>query len=68
MRRKNRQMKLLVDIPDEYDDDETFMTDFRDTLDENGWDMVIVNEDEEKVEVPLNRVTLGDVDIEPEEE
>ena len=67
MRRKNRQIKMLIDIPDEYEDDEQFMIDFRDTLDETDWSMVIFNEDEQKVEVPVNRITLGDVEIEPEE-
>jgi len=67
MRRKNRQIKFMIDIPDEYEDDETFMGDFQETLDENGWSMVIENEDGETLDVPLNRITLGDVEIEPEE-
>lgn len=67
MRRKNRQIKFLIDIPDDYEADDKFMEDFRDTLDENGWSMVIVNEDEETIEVPISRITLGDVEIEPEE-
>ena len=29
--------------------------------------MVIVNDEDEKIEVPINRITLGDVEIEPEE-
>ena len=67
MRRKNRQIKMTIDIPDSYDNDEKFMEDLRDTLDENGWRMVIEDEDGE-LDVPLNRITLGDIEIEPEEE
>lgn len=67
MRRKNRQIKMMIDIPDEYDDDDTFMEDLQETLDQNGWNMAIENEDGEKIDVLLNRITLGEVEIEPEE-
>lgn len=68
MRRKNRQIKMKIDLPDEYDSDEDFMVDFRDTLDEFGWAMVIVNEAKEEIDLPINSITLGEVEIEPEDE
>ena len=67
MRRKNRQLKMTIDVPENYDNDEEFMEALQDTLDENGWRITIVDEDGE-LDVPFNRLTLGDIEIEPEEE
>ncbi len=68
MRRKNRQIKMLIDLPVTHDDDEAFMGDLQETLDEHGWSMVVIDENGDKTEIPVNRVTLGDIQIEPEEE
>ena len=68
MRRKNRQIKMTIDLPGDYEDDETFMQDFQETLDEHGWSMVVVDEDGDKIEIPIKSVTLGGIEIEPEEE
>ena len=67
MRRKNRQIKLTLDIPEQYEDDEEFMNDFMETLDENGWHMKVQDEDGDVVEINVSRVNLGDIEIEPEE-
>lgn len=68
MRRKNRQIKFTIDIPDQYADDEAFMSDLQETLDEQAWLMAVVDDEDIEMEVPINRITLGDIEIEPEEE
>lgn len=68
MRRKNRQIKMTLDIPEEFDNDEDFLDAFGCTLDSNEWVMRIqADEDDEPSEVNISRVNMGDLEIEPEE-
>lgn len=67
-RRKNRQMKFAVDVPDEYANDEDFMNDFMEKLDSVNWQLQIGGGNNAEYGVYVNKVTLGDIDIEPEEE
>ena len=66
-RRKNRQMKFTVDVPDEYSSDEDFMNDFMDKLDSVDWKLQIGGSNNAEHDVFVNKVALGDIDIEPEE-
>ena len=63
MRRKNRQIKLMVDIPPEYKDEEEFMFALADRLDETGWNLKVDDND-----MPITEARLNDFVIEPEEE
>lgn len=62
MRKKNRQIKMTVDIPEEYADDETFMSDLMDVMDDAEWKMKAGDNS-----VPISSMVLGDVEIGPEE-
>lgn len=66
-RRKNRQIKMVVDVPEEYDSDEVFMEDFMDKMDGSAEWQFLLGEDND-IPVPISRVTLGEIEIEPEEE
>lgn len=68
MRRKNRQVKMSLDIPESYESDEDFMNDFMNIMDSVDWEMKVLDDDGEAVDVPLNSITLGDTLIEPEDE
>lgn len=64
MRKKNRQVKMTLDIPEQFKDDDDFLDAFGEKLDEVGWNFVLMDE----TDVPVTRVTLGDKEIVPEEE
>lgn len=71
MRRKNRQLKMTLDIPEQYEDDEEFMEAFMARLDTSNWKMGVGDKDDEElgiVPVTIKRLTLGEIEIEPEEE
>ncbi len=68
MRRKNRQIKMSVDIPECYENDEDFMNDFMNRMDDVDWTMKTLDDEDEAVDVPVNSITLGDIMIEPEDE
>lgn len=63
MRRKNRQIKLMVDIPPKFADEEEFMEAFMDRLDDVNWKMSV-----DGTNLHITRAELGDIMIEPEEE
>ncbi len=63
MRRKNRQIKMTVDIPEVYEDDEAFMEDLMDVMDTAEWKMKAGDNS-----VSINSMVLGDVEIGPEED
>lgn len=68
-RRKNRQVKMTLSIPDEYKDEESFMQDFMDKMDRTGWDLSLDDADGETcIEVPVSAIQLGDIEIGPDEE
>ncbi len=69
MRKKNRQMKVTFDIPDYFDDEETFLLAFRDRLDGEkvDWKMSVENSEGDNVPFSVSKITLGDIEIEPEE-
>jgi hypothetical protein len=75
MRRKNRQIKLIVDIPDDFETDEDFMEAFEAKMDHAEWQLTIPKEapdedeeidDDDLIAVLINRVDLGDITLEPE--
>ena len=61
MRRKNRRIYVTVDIPEACKDEEDFMYELADLMDEEGW--CLGGED-----VTVSKVQLGDIIIEPEDE
>ncbi len=70
-RRKNRQLKMVVDVPEDFDSDEEFMDAFMSKLDmpaDDGTSWQFTLGDDNDVPVPINRVTLGEVEIEPEDD
>ncbi len=62
-RRKNRRLELTVDIPGDYTNDEDFLNDLADRMDELDWVMVMGTHD-----VDVNRIKLGDLEFDKEEE
>lgn len=68
MRRVNRQIKMTLDIPAKYEDDEAFMVAFMDVLDNTDWALSLEVEDGRTISATVHRVQMGDVVIEPEEE
>ncbi len=75
MRRKNRQLKLTIDIPEYFDTEEDFMSALMDRLDGDAaedetsdWHMGVQDEDEEVIPVKISKIILGEIEIEPEEE
>lgn len=79
MRRKNRQIRVTLDIPEVFEDDETFMICFRDRLDElaketeSPWCITVIDptdEDDnpENMQVPISKISMGELEIEPEDE
>lgn len=69
MRRKNRQLKITIDIPDSYGTDEEFMEAVMERMDDQegdegrGWCIRVDNQN-----VPISKILMGDIEIEPEEE
>lgn len=79
MRKKNRQLKITIDIPDQYENDEDFMNDLQDTLDakcNDAWCILLLAEEDDyegagdpgSIEVTLHSIQMGDVLIGPEGE
>ncbi len=75
MRRKNRQLKLILDIPEEFETEEDFMRSLMQRMDSTDWQMDLPlhpdeeeDEDAEIVYPPIHRITLGEIEIEREEE
>lgn len=64
-RRKNRLIKFYMDIPEDCQHDDDFAEDLMDTMDATDW-QVTIRDGEEKVEV--NKIVVGEVEVEPEEE
>lgn len=73
MRKKNRQLKVTIDIPDQFEDDTGFMEALQDTLDakseDGGW-CIRIDDDPNphspgEVDVTIRSISLGDVLIEP---
>ena len=73
-RKKNRQLKVTIDIPDEFESDTDFMEVLQTSLDERGngdWCIRICDIGEEgdgEVEVPIHSIQLGDVLIGPDDD
>ena len=78
MRKKNRQLKITIDIPDQFENDEDFMEALQDTLDakcDAEWRILLLSGEDDydtgdmgSIEVTLHSIQMGDVLIEPEEE
>ncbi len=67
-RRKNRRLEMTVDIPTEYADDEEFLNSLADKMDDVSWQMQLDEDENEEVTiVPINRLKLGDLEIDNEE-
>lgn len=64
-RRKNRLIKFYMDIPEDCGDDEHFAEDLMETMDATDW-QVTIQDGDAKVEV--NKIVIGDIEIEPEKE
>lgn len=68
MRRKNRQIKMTLDIPEAFADDEAFMLALADRMDESNWTVKVLDDDDIEHTSAVSVIVLGDVSIEPEEE
>ena len=68
MRRKNRQIKMTLDIPEAFEKDEDFMFALADRMDESNWTVKVVDEDGIEHTAEVSEVVLGNVSIGPEEE
>ena len=70
MRRKNRQIKMTVDIPDDYGTEEDFMADLMQKMDDTDWSIVLAEDEEADtcIEVPVSKMQLGEIEIGPDEE
>ena len=64
MRRKNRQVKMMLDIPERYDSEEEFMEAFMEVLDNTGWELSMLTDG---TAATVHSVQLGEVLIEPED-
>lgn len=64
-RRKSRQIKMTVNIPEEYDTEEAFMESLKKKMDDGGW-MINLDEDAEGIVtlVPVSKMQLGEIEIE----
>jgi len=68
MRRKNRQIKMTLDIPEAFADDEAFMLALADRMDESDWTVKVIDDDSIEHTAAVSVMVLGDISIEPEEE
>ena len=64
-RRKSRQIKMTVNIPEEYATEEAFMESLKKKMDDGGW-MINLDEDAEGMVtlVPVSKMQLGGIEIE----
>ncbi len=67
MRKKNRQIKMTINIPNQYDNEEDFMNDMMIRMDLTGWEVSIGTVDD-RIAANVSKITLGDIEITPEEE
>lgn len=70
MRRKNRQIKMTINIPEDYETEEEFMLDMQERMYADGVNWTFQLETEAGFERPvhISAVTLGDIEIAKEEE
>lgn len=66
MRRRNRQIKVTMDLPEKYDSDEDFLADFEAHMDSIQWKMNIDDEDGNTAKMPILKIQMGSFEIEPE--
>ncbi len=68
-RRKNRRLEFTIDIPTEYKDDEALLNSLADKMDDVDWQLQLDEDDDGVVTiVPINRIKLGDLEFDKEEE
>lgn len=75
MQRKNRQLKVNVNIPEQFESDEDFLEALRDAMDDDGvtidqWNLILlpeIDEDGDTV-LPINSIVFNGFGISPEEE
>jgi len=66
LRRKNRQIKVTMDLPEKYASDEDFLMDFEAHMDAIEWKMNIDDEGGETCKMPISKIQMGSFEIEPE--
>lgn len=64
MRRKNRVIKMMLDIPERYELEDDFMADLMCVLDNNEWKLGLLDDG---TKATVHSVQLGEVLIEPED-
>lgn len=68
MRKKNRQIKITLDIPEQYENDEDFVQDLAEQMDAIDWKLNVEDEDGIVLKCPISKIQLGELEIGPEEE
>ena len=68
MRRKNRVIKVYLDIPEEFDSDEDFLVALANEQDDFNWQTSVVSPDGLKVVAPIHSICIGDVQIDAGED
>lgn len=68
MRKKNRQFKITVDIPEEFESDEDFAYALQDTMDATEWKITVHNEAGEQIGCPVKKVNYMDFELVEDEE
>ena len=68
MRRKNRQFKITVDVPEQFKTDEEFAQALLETMYSNNWVITVVNEDDEKVGCDVSKIQYAGFELDQEEE
>lgn len=68
MRRKNRQFKVTVDIPEEFNSDEEYAEALLETMYKTNWTITVHAEDGTKVGCPVHKVNYADFELEKEED
>lgn len=67
MRRKNRQFKVTVDVPESCESDEDFAYTLQDIMDKNDWHLTVLNPDGEEMRVPVSKINYADFELEQED-
>ena len=65
MRRKNRQFKVTVDVPECCKTDEDFAYMLQDTMESNGWTVSVKDEEGTAYKCPVGKVNFADYELEP---
>lgn len=65
MRWKNRQIKLYVNIPKSYQEDEDFAQDLAEVLDSNFWNVTVMKKGIRQ-SIEVTKAVVGEIEIEPE--